>query len=126
MSEHRHSLSIGVETSGELVLITLTAVGRLTHQDYQTITPMIESALAAVKHPRVRMLVDGREWEGWEPRAAWDDLKLGLSRGNDFEKIAIIGNKSWQELSAKVGSWFIAGDMRYFTDYKAALPWLNE
>ena len=41
------------------------------------------------------------------------------------EKIAIFGNKKWQEYSAKVGSWFITGDIKYFEDADAALSWLQ-
>lgn len=41
-----------------------------------------------------------------------DDFKLGLKVGTSIDKIAIYGDKNWQELAAKVGSWFITGDMR--------------
>jgi len=104
----------------------MKAVGKLTHEDYQTITPMIDSALAEVKQPKVKAIIDGTELEGWEVRAAWDDFKIGLKHGNEFEKIAIYGNKNWQEISAKVGSWFISGEVKYFENIDDALSWLNE
>jgi len=28
------------------------------------------------------------ELQGWELRAAWDDFKIGLKHGGDFEKVA--------------------------------------
>jgi len=101
-------------------------VGKLSHEDYQTITPLIDSALEAVKEPKVKVLIDGTELEGWEPRAAWDDLKLGLKHGNAFEKIAIYGNKKWQERVSKIGTWFVAGDVRYFESKSEALDYLSE
>lgn len=90
------------------------------------INPMIDSTLASVKDPMVKVFLDASELEGWELRAAWDDFKLGLKHGNEFEKIAIYGNKNWQELAAKVGSWFITGDIRYFEDAAEAISWLLE
>jgi len=45
------------------------------------------------------------------PAGHW---RLGLEHGNAFEKIAIYGNKKWQERVSKIGSWFISGDVRYF------------
>ena len=63
--------------------------------------------------------------EGWELRAAWDDFKIGLKHGNEFKRIAIYGNKNWQEITAKIGSWFISGEVKYFDDEGDALAWLS-
>jgi len=30
---------------------------------------------------------------------------------NEFEKIAIYGSKKWQETTAKIGGWFISGEI---------------
>ncbi len=125
MSIKRHGLSIGIERSGSEFFLSLKAVGKLTHEDYQMITPMINSALSQVKQPKVKALIDGTEMQGWELRAAWDDFKLGLKHGNEFEKIAIYGNKNWQEIAAKVGSWFISGEVKYFASLDEALSWLH-
>jgi hypothetical protein len=126
MSIVRHGLSIGIEKSGSNFFLSLKAVGKLTHEDYETITPMIDSALSAVKEPQVKALIDGTEMEGWELRAAWDDFKLGLKHGNEFVKIAIYGNKNWQEITAKIGAWFTSGEVKYFESKVDALAWLNE
>lgn len=122
----RHALSIGIERMGNNFFITLKAVGKLTHKDYQLITPMIDSALAVVNEPKVNVLIDGTELEGWEPRAAWDDFKLGLKHNNEFNKIAIYGNKNWQEIVAKVGAWFISGEIKYFDNLADATNWLSK
>jgi len=121
----KHGLSIGIERIGEDIFLALKAQGKLTHEDYQTITPMLESALAEVTSPSVNALIDGTELEGWEARAAWDDLKLGLKHGSEFKKIAIVGNKTWQERLSKIGSWFISGEIKYFESEADAIDWLN-
>lgn len=122
----RHGLSIGIERTGQHFFLSLKAQGKLTHEDYQTITPMIESALEGVKDPKVKALIDGTELEGWEPRAAWDDFKLGLKHRNEFDKIAIYGKEDWQETAAKVAGWFLSGEVRFFDELDDALEWLNE
>jgi hypothetical protein len=126
MNIQRHGLSIGIERINNDFFLTVKASGKLTHKDYETITPMIDSALAKVKQPKVKVLIDGSELEGWELRAAWDDFKLGLKHGNQFVKIAIFGNKGWQQMAAKVGSWFVSGEVKYFENEDAALAWLSE
>ena len=122
----RHGLSIGIERTGDDFFLSIKAQGKLTHRDYEKMTPMIDSALAEVKQPKVKMFIDGTELEGWETRAAWDDLKIGLKHGNEFEKIAIYGNKKWQEVSAKIGRWFLSGEVKYFENENEAITWLNE
>ena len=122
----RHGLSIGIERVNNEFFLSLKATGKLTHEDYEKINPMIDSALEGVKDPNIKVFIDGSEFEGWELRAAWDDFKLGLKHGNNFDKIAIFGNKKWQEYTAKVGSWFISGEVKYFEDADEALTWLQE
>jgi hypothetical protein len=125
MKYSRHGLSIGIERIDGAFFLKLTVAGKLTHEDYEVMIPMIESALEGVKDPKIRALIDGSEFEGWEMRAAWDDFRLGLKHGSEFEKIAIYGNKKWQETAAKVGSWFIAGEAKFFDDCDDAIDWLN-
>ncbi|MEX1665961.1 STAS/SEC14 domain-containing protein [Zhongshania arctica] len=125
MSSVNHGLSIGIESVGSDIFVSLKAQGKLSHQDYETIGPMIDSALAAVAEPKVKMLFDGSELDGWELRAAWDDFKLGLKHGNEFVKVALYGNKRWEEMAAKVGNWFVSGEVKFFDDYDQALSWLK-
>ncbi len=122
----RHGFSIGLERTGSELYLSVKAMGKLTHADYEVITPMIDSALEGVRSPRIRAFIDMSELEGWEARAAWDDFKLGLKHGHEFTKIAILGHKRWQQLGAKVGAWFVSGEVKYFEDEDAALAWVNQ
>jgi len=121
-----HGLSIGIERVESNFFLKLKATGKLTHEDYTLINPLIDAALAGIKEPKINVLIDGTELEGWELRAAWDDFKLGLKYNNQFEKIAIYGNKNWQEITAKVGAWFLSGEVQYFEDADKALSWLQQ
>jgi hypothetical protein len=121
----KHGLSIGIHRVESDFFLTFKAVGKLTHDDYEKITPLIDSALKGVDNPKVKAFVDIRELEGWELRAAWDDFKLGLKHGSEFSKIAVLGNKKWEEYMSKVGSWFISGEIKYFEDENEAFKWLE-
>ncbi|EJL6735756.1 STAS/SEC14 domain-containing protein [Vibrio alginolyticus] len=125
MSSERHGISVGLERFGSEFFLVFKAVGKLTHEDYQAITPVLESALAGVKGQHVKVLVDISEFSGWELRAAWDDFQLGLKIAPKFEKVAIYGDKNWQELASKVGGWFISGEMQSFNEYDSAIKWLQ-
>ncbi|GGP48473.1 MULTISPECIES: SpoIIAA family protein [Shewanella] len=125
MSIKKHGLSIGINRIENVFFVTLKAVGTLTHEDYLVITPMLEGALSQVEQPKISLLLDATELEGWDLRAAWDDLKLGLKHQSEFERVAIWGNKGWHEWAAKMGSWFISGEMKYFEEQNDALKWLR-
>ncbi|WP_434339799.1 STAS/SEC14 domain-containing protein [Motilimonas cestriensis] len=121
----KHGLAIGIDRIDQQIFMTLTATGKLTHQDYELITPMLEAAIKQVPDADVKVLADISQFQGWELRAAWDDFKLGLKHGAQFSKIAIVGHKDWQDLAAKVGSWFISGEIKTFHDERTALLWLH-
>lgn len=125
MTTEFHGLSIGLERLNNQIYMTLTAKGKLSHEDYQLITPMLENALEGIDTPKINLFVDATELEGWELHAAWDDFKLGLKHGKSFHKIALYGNRQWQEWATKIGSWFIGGEAQYFQNKEEALNWLN-
>ncbi len=126
MTNVRHGLSIGIERVNRQFFLSLKVVGTLTHEDYEKINPLVDSALAGVKEPEMNVYIDGSELQGWELRAAWDDFKFGLKHNNQFKKIAIFGNKKWQKSISKIGSWFISGEIKYFESANQALDWLTE
>jgi len=121
----RKGLSIGISRVNENVFVELRAIGKLTHEDYETMTPMLEEALSEVRHPTIDALVDIRELEGWEARAAWDDFKLGMKHRKEWNRIAVVGNKPWGKVATKVGGWFTSGGAEYFEDVDAAVAWLD-
>ncbi len=122
----RHGLFLGIERIDKHFFLSFKAIGKLTHADYEKITPLIDSALQGIKEADIKVLVDISELEGWELRAAWDDFKIGLKYGFDFSKIAIYGNQKWLEYSIKISSWFMSGEVKQFEDLENAMTWLNK
>ena len=121
----RHGISIGMFRAGDEYFMSMKVVGTLTHADYEKINPILDAATVGMREPKIKILVDLSEFDGWEARAAWDDFSLGLKHGNHFEKLAIYGHKNWQDIAAKIGSWFIGGEMKAFKDRAEALEWLK-
>lgn len=125
MNNQESGFSVGIHRVNQQFFLRLKPVGKLTHADYGVIIPMLENALLGVKDPKIKALIDGTEFDGWELRAAWDDFKMGVSHGKEFEKVAIVGNKPWEKAVAKIGSWFISGEARYFENVIDAMDWLE-
>ena len=64
---------------------------------------MIDSALEGIKSPKINVFVDGSELEGWELRAACDDLKLGLKHGVSLIKSQFLAIKNGKNIWLKLG-----------------------
>ena len=125
MTIREHGLSFGITRINDRFYMKMKVVGKLSHEDYETMVPMLEDAIKDVKEPKIKALLDICDFEGWELRAAWDDLKLGLKHGKEFEKIAVIGNQNWESIAATIANWFTGSELKYFEDYEDALEWID-
>jgi len=121
----RHGISIGLERTDDIIFLRIKAVGKLTHKDYEVLTPMLDNAVKAVEHPKIQAFVDVLDLDGWELRTAWDDFKLCLKHGREFSRVALVGDKPWERVATKVAGWFICGETEYFEDSDEAMAWLN-
>jgi len=119
------NMDINIEPKDAALNVTLKATGKLTHQDYETLIPMMEMSIKSIPNAKVNMLLDATEFEGWEAQAAWDDFKFGMEYKDIFLKIAIVGTKTWQEYMAKMGDWFMHGEVKFFYDLNEAQNWIK-
>jgi len=100
--------------------------GKLHDDDYKILVPEVEAVIA--KEGSVRILMHLIDFKGWDLHAAWDDMKFGVKHCHDFERIAIVGDKTWEEWMAKLSSPFTASGSRFFdpADIDGAWDWINE
>ena len=119
-----HGIGIAIKRSKKRLFIELSMLGKLTHEDYKTFVPMIDKALKEAKGLEVDLLVDMRDFTGWELLAGWDDMKFGLKHRNAFDKMAIVGNKKWEEISVKMMRHLMKGESKFFKKREKALSWL--
>ena len=120
-----HGISIEITRAENSIFIKLQMNGKLTHQDYEVMIPMIENVIKGVKEPQIKIFIDAVNFDGWEVQALWDDLKFGIANLQLFTKIAFVGNKKWEEYFIKISSYFMIGDIKYFEDIDKALTWIN-
>ncbi len=118
-------IGISVIMDGGRELVKIVLEGKLHHEDYEVLIPVIERAIEAAGERKPDILIDMRPFEGWTFEAALDDLKFGLKIRNAFHRMAIVGDKKWEEISVELFRHFTGGEMRFFEDYDAALAWLR-
>jgi hypothetical protein len=99
--------------------------GKLHDADYKSFTPAIDEA---AKVGKVRLLAQFHDFHGWDAHALWDDIKFSTTHCTKFDRIAIVGDKTWEKWMAKICKPFTMAKVRYFdaADLEAAWAWLGE
>lgn len=100
--------------------------GKLHDADYKSFVPAIDAALA--REGKLRLLAQFHEFHGWDMPALWDDIKFSTTHCTKLERIALVGEKKWEEWMAKVCKPFTMATIRYFdaANIADAWQWLQE
>jgi hypothetical protein len=100
--------------------------GKLHDEDYKAFVPAIDSVIA--KHGKARLLAQFHDFQGWDMHALWDDIKFSTTHCTQIERIALVGEKKWEEWMAKVCKPFTMAKIQYFdaSEIDKAWTWVNE
>jgi hypothetical protein len=97
-------------TTGKIIGFKFS--GKLHDEDYRIFVPAIEAAIQA--NGPVRLLILLEDFHGWDLRAAWDDFKFDVKHFKDVERIAMVGDKKWEQWITALAKPFTAATVMYF------------
>ncbi len=111
---------------GSAKIIGFKMSGKLHDEDYKSFVPLIDSV--AAKEGAVRLLAQFHDFQGWDMHALWDDVKFSTTHCTKIERIALVGEKKWEEWMAKVCKPFTLAKVQYFdaSQIDTAWKWLQE
>lgn len=111
-------------TKGNVLGFTLS--GKLHDSDYKSFVPTLDAAIAT--YGKVRLLAHFVDFHGWDMHALWDDIKFTGTHADKVERIALVGDKKWEAMMAKVCKPFTSAKVRYFdvSELNAAWAWVEE
>ncbi len=93
-------------------IIATRASGKLTERDIEKIHPLIHAILD--RGMKVRWYFEMEGFTGWDLPALWEDLKMDTAHAKDHEKIAMVGDKKWQEWITQFMKPFTKAEINYF------------
>jgi hypothetical protein len=104
------------------VLVT----GKLTKEAYQKLRPVVDQQIEEIG--KLRILFVMRDFHGWTAGALWEDTKFDLKHWKDIDRLAIVGEKKWEQGMATFCKPFTAAKIKYFdlTQLDSARGWLSE
>jgi hypothetical protein len=112
------------ESTGKVLAFKLS--GKLHDEDYKKFVPLIDKAVA--EQGKVRMLAVFEDFHGWDMHALWDDVKFATTHCRVIERIALVGEKTWEAWMAKVCKPFTMAKIQYFdvAQLADAQAWIKE
>ena len=111
------------ESSGNVLGYKVS--GKIGKDDYTPLTADVEALLE--KEESICLLLDLDDLEGEKANAWGTDLKFGREYHKKIAKMAIVGDKKWQEWMTSLVDPFYAREAEYFPleERQAAWDWLN-
>jgi len=101
------------------------ASGRVTARDYeQVVVPDVEAAFALNRKLRLVYVVD-TDFDGFDPAAMWDDVKMGARHFSGWERVALVTDVPWLRAVAHATGFMVPGEFRLFAlaDVETAKRW---
>jgi hypothetical protein len=97
------------------------AIGKITKEDYSTLTADVEALLQLEES--INLLLDLEEFEGEKIKAWGADLKFGREYRKKIAKMAIVGDKKWQEWMTALVDPFFALEAEFFPTEEREAAW---
>ncbi len=118
-------MGIELRALGEGRDLEVRVSGKLSHHDYQHFVPEVERLIHL--HGKIRVLFEMVDFHGWEAGALWDDIKFDAKHFADIDRVAMVGDKSWQKGMSQFCRVFTTAQIRYFdhTELQRARDWLS-
>ena len=117
-------IQLSEENSGKILVVHVS--GKLAKADYEHFVPEFERLVR--QHGKLRVLFDMTGFHGWEPVALWEDIKFDVKHFAAIARLAMIGEKKWEQGMATFCKLFTKATIRYFdhADINEGRKWLGE
>lgn len=98
---------------------------RLTDDEVEAMHQQLDTVIAT--NGSARLLVDLTTMQGVEPSAVWEDLRRSLGKLDAIERMAVIGDATWQQVLTNASGALTRTDARHYPpeDREAAWEWLQ-
>ncbi len=117
-------MAIEINENVEAKLLEVKASGKLSKADYEHFEPAVAGMIDSVG--KIKILFCMHDFHGWDLGAIWEDTKFATKHCRDIEKLAMVGENSWEKWMATICKPFTMSTIKYFDadEEQAARDWL--
>ena len=108
-------------------ILALHLKNKLTKQDLNDLVPILKKHIEETDDPHLMMIME--DFRGWVDAATfWKDIKLDTKYVGSFDRIAIVGEKKWQQWSTRLMDPLFEEELKFFSteDADRAWKWLEK
>jgi hypothetical protein len=111
------------EHSADLIAVRVT--GKLDKADYDSLIPEAEEKLN--RYGKVSVYWEMADFDGWQLSGIWPELKFDIKHLNDFVRVAIVGDKTWESMITNMAKPFTTAEIHFFelTEREQAMAWVK-
>ncbi len=117
---------IEVNEHADSDILALQVSGTLTEEELDDLIPTLKEYVSSSSHPHLLMIME--DFNGWADAAAvWKDLQLDAEYLGYFDRIAVVGEKKWQEWGTRLVNPITKEELRFFplSDAEKAWNWIQ-
>ena len=105
-------------------ILTFKVTGKLGKKDYDIFVPEVQQFIK--KHGKIYILFEMEDFKGWDIAALWENTKFETKFFDDIDRVAVVGEKQWQDWMKKFTSPFGIAKTRFFKpgETERARRWL--
>lgn len=118
------SISLKAQRHQDTVVLNITPTGHPTDADFDKLSAMLETAVYSIQSSRIALLVDLSDLQSMSAKSAWKELAQGSKIGFEFDRIAVLGQRRWQNLLISTMSWLISPNLKVFKRKEEATNWV--
>lgn len=94
-------------------ILAFKVSGKLTKSELDDLVPTLEKHVKKYEDPHLLMIMENfKGWDGAE--AFWKDLQLDAKYIGHFDRIAVAGDKKWQDWGTKLVNPITKEELKFF------------
>lgn len=117
-------MAVELVENAEAKTLEVSVSGKLSADDYDTLEPGVDKLIES--SGKIKILFIMHDFHGWDLGAVWEDIKFATKHCRDIEKVAMVGEKTWEKWMASICKPFTMSSIKYFDagEEDAARHWL--
>jgi len=115
-----------IDDPNENDVLIITASGHISKEDLDGVKPRLAELLE--RPGRLRFYVELKDVSGFGIGALWEDIKFDIKYRSQYDRTAIVGDRTWQALAARLAGPLFGAKVRFFetSSREEAWRWVNE
>jgi hypothetical protein len=118
-------MSVLLEKKENTKILDVKVKGKLTEEDYEQFVPETERLID--EHGKIRVLFEMEDFHGWDAGALWEDIKFDVKHFSDIERLAFVGDRTWEKGMSVFCRPFTTAKIKFFEpeQRQQAIEWLE-